>query len=443
MKKITKKLSVMLLTAMMLLTTVSTVHAANNQSFTVQCAKKGYTFEVFQIATYDETAGTYAAKATDADVMTELGKSLKSTQDLLAACDKVTDKSTLGTSCGSWLTTGADKTFENLAKGIYYVKCTGIPVADAVVLKNSIVVLPGTTTFSVDAKVKDGSTPNINHSFGDGTSADKSYGTNDEITYKCTVDVTGTATNKLEKFIIKVNMDAGLDENTVAIKSVQAVQAASRSVAVDLDYEKIDYEGATFAISIKEDELNEAAFYNFDQVVVTFTAKLAADAPVNTAIKCQSALVYKFANQDKVTVDGKTVSVKTYEMGVKVTDNAKQNLAGATFNVYADSDCTKLLATATSSEEGVAMFTYRFAAGTYYVKATAVPNGYNLNTTVVPVNIQADSTGTTMVNFTFAETAVPSTGDVGSMMFNLGGFAMIGFAGLLFISYKNKEKNYR
>lgn len=438
MAKTTKRIAAIVLAVMMLIAMVPTaVSAATQGTFTVQCSKPGYTFEVFQVATLNETTGEYVATATNAGVVNALKADLSSTQDLLAACDTA-KTSDLGSSQGSWLTTGADKSF-TVDYGIYYVKCTGTPVADAEVTRNSIVVVPGTETFSVATKVKDGSTPDVYKTFGDGTSATKTFSTNDVIAYTLKADITGTASNKLEKFIIKDMMDASLDASKVNITSVKAVKKDGSDV--DLTYDKIAYTGATFAVSIKAVELNNDTFYDYDQVVVNFTTQLAADAVTATLINNTDSLVYKFANQSDVEVEGQTVSLKTYDVSVKKVDSTDttKTLANATFAIYSDEACTNELATATSGADGIAKFAYKFAEGTYYVKETQAPNGYNLNTSVFEVKVDGTA-ATTTITVQDTPTAIPNTGGVGTMMFTIGGASLIALAGVLFVVVMKKRK---
>lgn len=442
MAKTTKRCAAVILAVIMLISMIPTAFAADN-SFTVTCAKRGFTFTVFQIATTDATTGEYTPVATDADVVAELGKNLSSPAALLAACDNVNDTSTLGTKVGDpWLTDGSDMTFTGLADGIYYVKCTGTPVADASVTKNSIVVLPGTPgteKFSVDSKVKDGSTPNVYKTFGDGTSADKYVGTNADISYTLKADITGTVSNKLEKFQINDKMDASLSKTDVAITSVAAV--ADNGTETPLTYDKIDNADG-FSISIKAAELNKDSFYSKKQVVVNFTTKLTADAVTATKIENHDSLTYKFANQDAVTVDGQAVSVLTYDVSVLKVDATKdtKKLGGAKFAIYSDEACTTNLAEATTdSETGIATFPYKFATGTYYIKETSAPQGYNLNSTVFAVTVDGTQ-ATTQITVEDTPTAVPQTGGVGTMMFTIGGISLIAVAGVLFVIVMKKRK---
>lgn len=436
MAKTTKRIAAIIFAVMMLIVMVPTAFAATTQgTFTVQCSKAGYTFEVFQIATLNETTGEYVATATDTGVVNALKADLSSTQDLLAACDAA-KTSALGASQGSWLTTGADKSF-TVDYGIYYVKCIGTPVADATVIKNSIVVVPGTDTFSVANKVADGSEPNVYKTFGDGTSTTKTFSLNEKIAYTLKADITGTASNKLEKFIIKDTMDASLDASKVDITSVQVVKDGA---AIDIAYDKIDYTGATFAISIKNVVLSDDDFYGYKQVVVNFTTELKADAATATLINNTDSLIYKFANQSDKEIEGQTVSLKTYDVSVKKVDSTdtSKTLANATFAIYSDDKCTNELATATSGSDGIAKFNYKFKEGTYYVKETAAPNGYNLNTSAFEVTVDGTA-ATTTITVKDTPTAMPETGGVGTMMFTIGGASLIAVAGVLFVIVMKKR----
>ena len=83
-----------------------------------------------------------------------------------------------------------------------------------------------------------------------------------------------------------------------------------------------------------------------------------------------------------------------------ITDgNGNYSVAGATYGVFSDKDCTKQLATLTIDENGntdVAEVT----AGTVYIKELSAPAGYKVDKTVYPLTIKAGETATLNVSDT-------------------------------------------
>lgn len=67
------------------------------------------------------------------------------------------------------------------------------------------------------------------------------------------------------------------------------------------------------------------------------------------------------------------------------------SLAGATYTLYSDSGCTKKVGAVTTDESGVSN-TIEINTGTYYVRETSAPNGYNLDTNIKTVNINIGQT---------------------------------------------------
>lgn len=67
------------------------------------------------------------------------------------------------------------------------------------------------------------------------------------------------------------------------------------------------------------------------------------------------------------------------------------SLAGATYTLYSDSGCTKKVGAVTTDENGVSN-TIEINTGTYYVRETSAPNGYNLDTNIKTVNINIGQT---------------------------------------------------
>ena len=83
-----------------------------------------------------------------------------------------------------------------------------------------------------------------------------------------------------------------------------------------------------------------------------------------------------------------------------ITDgNGNYSIAGATYGVFADKDCTKQLATLTTDENGNTDVA-EVKAGTVYIKELSAPAGYKVDKTIYPLTIKAGETATLKVSDT-------------------------------------------
>lgn len=112
---------------------------------------------------------------------------------------------------------------------------------------------------------------------------------------------------------------------------------------------------------------------------------------------------------DKVTSDGAVVTFErentkkeAYVSVIKVDENNKSiYLSGAVFKMYSDSACTKEIDTlAETGTKGTYKTSKTHPFGTYYVKETVAPPGYQLNSTPVEVVIGKDVTDGAIVKHT-------------------------------------------
>ena len=177
------------------------------------------------------------------------------------------------------------------------------------------------------------------------------------------------------------------------------------------------------------------------------------------------------------TVDD-TVGVFTYKVtNVKRAETETgDTLAGAKFKLYSDAACTQeVLLTASNVSAGVNVYipdatgtaemvsgadgTFNIAgldAGTYYVKETEAPAGYNLIKEAKAITIGAthsESTdganaildlGESEMSYNYVNkkgTALPGTGGIGTTIFYLGGGAMAAIGGIYLISKRRMRKS--
>ncbi|HHY0048082.1 TPA: SrtB-anchored collagen-binding adhesin [Clostridioides difficile] len=80
-----------------------------------------------------------------------------------------------------------------------------------------------------------------------------------------------------------------------------------------------------------------------------------------------------------------------------ITDgNGNYSIAGATYGVFSDKDCTNQLATLTTDSNGNTE-TVEVKAGTVYIKELSAPTGYKVDTTVYSLQVEAGKTATLKV----------------------------------------------
>lgn len=270
-------------------------------------------------------------------------------------------------------------------------------------------------------------------------------------------------------------MDEGLtfNENSVVVKYDGTGDALT--LGTDYSIEKNHpYTGkngeattATFAVVFKSATLASEKFYDAENVVVTYTADLNEKAKLNTPITNTDGLVY--GNDSDTNFEPGKTSPNVFTYGMKVVkvngNDTTQKLADAEFQIFTDAEAKTPLTVkvddknvnvvAKTDATGEATFvlegtktTFKFdAKQTYYAKEIAAPTGYNLNSSVFTVSIDTSKEYTFVGNIADGDNVavanypvtVPKTGGMGTMMFYVGGAALIACAGVLLFVLKRKK----
>lgn len=440
-----------------------------------------YTFSFFKIADLNLTTGEYTSTINN----TALEDAVKGTysdaksQQIITACDNLykTDKAAFGTAATtiSFSSTVTEATATVTDPGLYYVYCTSKP-AKVTGVQSSLAALPyfnGTEYVSVDQTAYNLAEKVSTSSVSVDKKADKTYvgDNNKTVTYTLTASTAGSIDNQLKTYAIVDTMDEGLtfNENSVVVKYDGAVDA----LTLDTDYsieKNYTYTGkngeatATFAVVFKSATLESKDFYDAKTVVVTYTADLNEKAKLNTAIRNTDGLVY--GNDSDTNFEPGKTSPDVFTYGMKVVkvngNDTTQKLADAEFQIFTDAEAKTPLTVdgkkvvAKTDATGEATFvlegtttTFKFdATQTYYAKETAAPTGYNLNSSVFTVSIDKSKKYTFVGNIADGDNVaavanypvtVPKTGGMGTMMFYVGGAALIACAGVLLFVLKRKK----
>ena len=359
----------------------------------------------------------------------------------------------------------------SLDDGIYYVYCAQKP-GTVKAVSGSLISLPYYNgkgwTYEYDT-VNLASKINVSGITVTKTVADSNVGTQKNADYTLTASTAGSTTNKVGTYAIVDNMDNALSLIDSTVK-VYFVKDGAETPAEDGDFTVVsnypykDATGndatATFAVVASDALLQNDKFYGYDTIKVTFSAKVNADIATKVLSDLPNTDGLYYGNEGNLTYKtGQTVNVATAGLDVtKVDGNATSTkLPGAEFTLYKDSACTEAIKVdgvtvkATTTTNGNDKFCYGsnefyFTPGvTYYVKETKAPANYNINSTIFEVTAVAKAytpVGTVENGATVVKdypVTVPSTGGMGTMMFYVGGAALIACAGVLLFVLKRKK----
>lgn len=437
-----------------------------------------YEYKFFKLATVNTDTGKVTVESAY-EGNTALVNALNSTdadksQNIITICEGMSwtgngDKTVTFTYDGS--TDVPTQQITDLADGIYYVYCSKKP-GTVKSVKGSLISLPyyNGTDWTYDYEtVNLASKIDVSGITVTKTVKDSNVGTQKNAEYALTASTAGSTTNKIAKYAIVDNMDKALTllNDTVKVYFVKdgvATPAEDGDFTVESGYSYKDAEGndatATFAIVASDALLQGDKFYGYDTIKVMFKASVNDEASkkLNQDLTNTDGLYY--GNEGNYTYKpGNTVNVATAGLDVTKVDGntTSTKLAGAEFTLYSDVDCNNPVVVdgetvkATTTTNGNDKFYYGshefyFTPGVeYYVKETKAPTGYNLNATVFTVKAVAKTytaVGTVEGNATVVKdypVTVPQTGGMGTMMFYVGGAALIACAGVLLFVLKRKK----
>lgn len=441
---------------------------------------KFYKLASVEVTKEDGTPGAGTVTVEDAYASnTALVNALNSTetdksQKIITICDGMSWTGTAAKTVTFKYDGSADvptQTITDLTDGIYYVYCSKKP-GTVKSVQGSLISLPffNGTDWTYDYEtVNLASKIDVSGITVTKTVADSNVGTQKNADYTLTASTAGSTTNKVGTYAIVDNMDNALSliDDTVKVYFVKdgvETPAEDGDFTVVPNYDYKDATGneatATFAVVASDTLLQGDKFYGYDTIKVTFSAKVNADIATKVLSDLPNTDGLYYGNEGNFTYKpGNNVNVATAGLDVTKVDGntTSTKLAGAEFTLYKDPACTEAIAVdgvtvkATTTTNGNDKFYYGthefyFTPDvTYYVKETKAPANYNLNATVFTVKAVAKAytaVGTVENGATVVKdypVTVPSTGGMGTMMFYIGGAALIVCAGVLLFVLKRKK----
>ncbi|MGN0453677.1 MAG: SpaH/EbpB family LPXTG-anchored major pilin [Ruminococcus sp.] len=494
MKKSKKLTSFMAVFLVMILTcfsagaaeTQSRLDTSKKVSFTMNCEKAGYTFNVFKVADLKTAENPY--EVTYESLVPEIDSSVLKgdTAEMIKKLDEVTTLPATAKSVGTFTSssTAKTKTLSNLEQGVYYVRAVNYP-AGVKSVTNSAFALPyynetsgwnyEIPAINLAEKVND-DTPTTHKSITNSTKSNENFtdvSLGDTVNFKIKSTTAGSNQMKLKEYVVSDDMSAGLtlDKNGFSV-SLEDQYGKQLAVLSNKDYKvNVLSEGegknTVFNVSLSTDYLQNSDFYNAVYTSVTYRATLNKYAVVGFDGNPNTETSLKYTNKNDVSaeIDGNTVYVYTYGVYVDKYNEYGERLSGAEFSLFktqSDAEAMQnVIATGVSDDNGKVDFytadgeEIRLQSGQYFIKETKAPEGYNLYTPVIPISIDV-SYGDTFVDGTYitgapeggyasievknTQAMLPQTGGAGTVIFYiLGGISLIGSAILFAVRRKIKQ----
>lgn len=468
--KTTKKIFAAVLAVMMIALMIPfSASAATSDAYNAFIkGKNGFKVNVYKVATINTTTGEYTEIQGGTAVATALktwkNASGNDSKALLEACENATFADSKGDH-----TFASDEDVYNFGTdeaGVYYVKVTGQPAETSVKKKGgALFALPegtkttqGSAEAPIELKINTGEVTVSKEIVGaDIDTKHTTASAGDTVTFKLTASVTGSKEVPLTEYTIHDNLSDSFRD-----PAVTEVMVGSTKLQEGTDYTVDKTNLLDIQISLTSDYLANAKkaegeegsndFYASSDVVVTLTAILkdTAASGYNTTDNSNSdSLTYTNTYGQTSKPGDDTVYVYTFDLPVFKYDGTttdKTGLGNATFELKTKEGT--LIDTKTTDSSGNVTFA-KLAAGTYTVQETKAPSGYNLNsseytvvistTGVITVSVDGNSSEVNQVEVPDYPLTVPSTGGMGTMMFYVGGAALIACAGVLLFVLKRKK----
>lgn len=347
----------------------------------------------------------------------------------------------------------------------------------------NVPITPKAEKPTVEKKVYDN--PDGTSTGGFGSSAD--HAINEKFQFQLTAtlpDSTNRAYDYYDKYsvIFHDTLSEGITYDgpySVVIKSNDITYTITDPSKYTINTDKLDSQNY-FEVEIPDVktcvaglDLNKGA-----TITVTYTAHLNEKASVNTAGDGTSNinkvyLTYSNNPQDESSIGKTPESTPVYVYTYQLSNTKRQNtvdgpaLAGAGFKLYSDAECNNEVglyqegefyypikdATGKKAVEMISGENGQFNvkgldAGTYYLKETITPAGYD-TCGVTPVTIKADHSGNdhvnlegsnlTIVNKKAGGITLPSTGGIGTTIFYVVGGGLMVAAIVLLVTKKRME----
>lgn len=456
--KTTKKIFAAFIAVMMIALMIPFSASAATTYSASLTGKAGYTVSVYKVADLDTTTGKYTSSITA--IQDELNKvEGADNKNVLKACDAAAVSTPVTTKTFSASDVTLD--FSTTEPGVYYFKWTGTPAGvDSKIISNSVISLPyykegkegkdsnwvNSYTGTISAKVED-STPTVSKKIenSDIDNSNTTAAIGSDVTFTLTADKVGSSTEKAKMYKLTDTMSAGLTYKEVKEVKVGTTVVSAADYTVTQNGQTVDIEFASSYLSN-----GDSAFYKADKVYVTYVATVNTAALISIAGELKpntNHVDLHYTNNMNVDSDitGNTVNVYTFTLNVgKVDGNTKAPLPNATFKLTSKNDA-EFVKTLTTGTDGSVTFT-GLKAGTYYVEETVAPEGYNINSKKFEITISTQGivTGDNVKDNKLVVSdfplSVPQTGGAGTVMFTVGGIALIACAGVLFFIVMRKKK---
>lgn len=459
MKSLFKKISALVLAAIMVLSMCSTVFAkaVSDQDTTTVTIKGLNTDQAPTVTLYKVVKGNYSEKGflgtyTKANnvVINDLDNPTQAEINTIAQRIKTSDATKKITPFATISATvsGEQATASVSGAGVYIALITGAsktiynPVYIGVSYNKDSDLSHETISAGdlyAGTKIVKKTSPQMPKEITGGTTTDNSLGeenkkdtvsVGDVISYKLTPTAPSYPTNATNKtFYVSDTMTEGLDFDFNSLKLMANGTEVTRTVDNGIATYKMSETVVATAKQVGNgfnmsflydgfDSLNDAETKGtMPTLAVTYKAVVndkavvggngnKNDADYFFANDPNNGSTYENLDRKPATADGvdKVTNSKTvysYQIALKKVDSKKnldgteKLLPGAVFGIYSDANCTKLVDEMTTNESGLAVST-ALAKGTYYVKELVAPTGYSLSDKVYSVEAQWTSATTTI-----------------------------------------------